>query len=244
VLVRLQKILSEAGISSRRGAEALIEEGKVRVNGAKVTKLGTKADPDKDTITVNGREIIAGEKKVYLMMNKPTGYVTTMKDPKGRAIVTDLLTDITERVYPVGRLDYDSSGLLIFTNDGEVANRLAHPKHEVIKTYRVKVRGYLTDEQLTRLKAANRKLGFRAPHEVRVEAAKKEKGLRKLTRNSWVVISIAEGKNRQIRRMLDSVGGTVLKLTRISYGKLSLKGLRPASYRHLTDSEVRYLKGI
>lgn len=245
MLTRLQKIIADAGISSRRAAEALITSGKVRVNGSVVTTLGTKADPEKDTITVNGRKITAAAEKVYLMMNKPTGYVTTMSDPEGRKVVTNLLKGVTdERVYPVGRLDFDTSGLLIFTNDGETANRLMHPRHEVKKTYKVKVRGELTADQLIRLKRENRDLGFRAPHEVRVVKEKKASTRRSLKKNSWLSIIISEGKNRQIKKMIESVGGTVLKLERIAYGKLGLSGLKVGAVRHLSKDEVKYLNNI
>ena len=245
MLVRLQKIIADAGIASRRAAEKLITAGKVTVNGETVTELGVKADPDKDTVAVDGKQIKVSGKKLYLMMNKPVGYVTTMKDPEGRPIVTDLLKGISERVYPVGRLDYTTSGLLLLTNDGELANRLMHPRHEVEKTYRVKVRGSLTDDQLGRLRRPNRELGFRAPKKVLPEREKKtDSPARGLVRNSWIVIIISEGKNRQIRRMIESVGGTVLKLERIRYGNLDRTGIKVGEFRHLTPREIHYLKTI
>jgi 23S rRNA pseudouridine2605 synthase len=246
VLIRLQKIISEAGISSRRGAEVLIAEGKVSVNGVTVTEPGTKADPEKDVIKVNGRTIKSKPEKIYIMMNKPAGYVTTMKDPEGRPIVTQLLKGVDERVYPVGRLDYDTTGLLLFTNDGETANRLTHPRHEVLKTYRVKIKGRLSEHQLEKIRRENKKLGFRAPREVRVEPASRPKGptARGLTKNSWIVITISEGKNRQIKRMCESVGGTALKLVRVSFGKLGLGGLKTGEFRRLTLKEEQYLKSL
>ncbi|MFC1854953.1 pseudouridine synthase [Thermodesulfobacteriota bacterium] len=244
MLLRLQKIIAQAGIASRRAAETLISSGKVSVNGVKMTELGTKADSEKDVITVNGQRINSPEKKIYIMMHKPTGYVTTMNDPEGRKIVTDILKDIKERLYPVGRLDFDTSGLLLFTNDGEVTNKLIHPRHEVMKTYRVKVRDHLTKEQLAKLRLENDELGFRAPRSVRVERAVKQRSARPLSKNSWIRITISEGKNRQVRKMIDSIGGTALKLTRISFGKLELDNLKVGEYRPLTEEEVKYLKSL
>ncbi len=236
MLIRLQKIISDAGITSRRAAEELITAGKVRVNKVVVTKLGAKADLEKDVITVNGRTIKPTQKKIYIMMHKPVGYVTTMKDPQGRAVVTDLLKGVRERVYPVGRLDYDSSGLLLFTNDGETANKLAHPRHKVSKRYKVKIKGKLTGVELRKLRSGDPKLGFFAPVEVYVDTA--------LPKNTWLVITIAQGKNRQVRRMCESVGHDVLKLIRESYGELTLGALKPGEFRHLTQHEMRYLKGV
>jgi 23S rRNA pseudouridine2605 synthase len=146
---RLQKILSQAGVASRREAERMITDGRVMVNGAPVTELGTKADPSRDNITVDGKPVTVEEKRVYILLNKPVGYMTTLKDPEGRPIVTDLLKGLGVRVYPVGRLDYNTEGLLLLTNDGAWANRLAHPRHEVDKEYLVRVRGTVSREQIT-----------------------------------------------------------------------------------------------
>jgi len=245
MLVRLQKLIADAGIASRRGAETLITSGKVTINGKKVTTLGTKADDRRDIITVNGHVIKKKTKNIYIIMNKPPGYVTTMKDPEGRPIVSDLLKGIEERLYPVGRLDYDTAGLLLFTNDGETANKLTHPKHEIQKTYRVKIRDAFTKEQLTKIRLENKKLGFRAPLEVLPEPKSNIKGsTRNLTRNSWLLITIAEGKNRQIKKMVESVGGTVLKLQRISLGELTIEGLNIGDFRPLTTAEEFYLKSL
>ncbi len=240
--IRLQKIIADAGLASRRAAEKLITFGKVRVNGKVVKELGSKADPEKDIITLSGKVIKPTKKKLYIMLYKPPGYVTTMKDPEGRPIVTDLLKGLNDRVYPVGRLDFDTQGLLLFTNDGETANKLTHPRHKVLKKYRVKVRGHLSKDQIAKLKLENKELGFRAPVDVYVEAL--PNAPKRPSKNSWIVITIAEGKNRQVRRMCDSVGATALKLTRVSFGNLTLKGLRPAEHRHLTAPEVEYLKGL
>lgn len=234
-LERIQKILSAAGVCSRREAEELIIEGRVKING-RVAELGDKADPEDDTIKVGGRliRVAAGVKKLYIVLNKPRGYVSTTNDPEGRQTVMDLLGDVGTRVYPVGRLDYDTEGLLVFTNDGEFANAMTHPSREVPKTYDVKVQGILTESELERLKRGVRlEDGMTAPAQLR------KKGL--VDKNSWVEITIHEGRNRQVRRMCEAVGHRVQKLKRIKFGPVDLKGTPLGSYRELTPSEVNGL---
>lgn len=229
----MQKILSAAGVCSRREAEAMILEGNVRVNGKTVTELGAKADPDKDVIKVGNRRIITGVDKVYLMLNKPSGYVSTLKDPQNRRTVIELLGK-SRRVYPVGRLDYDSEGLLLLTNDGEFANAVTHPSREIEKTYMAKVKGVMTDGEMSKLATGVRlEDGMTAPAKVRKH---------KLTdTNSWVEITIHEGRNRQVRRMCEAIGHPVLKLKRTKIGTVTLRGLPPGQYRELTPGEIRAL---
>lgn len=232
---RLQKILSAAGISSRRAAEEIIQEGRVRVNGKVVTELGAKADPDKDHIKVDGKLINPKQPKTYIMLNKPAGFVTTMSDPEGRPIVANLLKGVKVRVYPVGRLDYDTEGLLLLTNDGDFAHLVTHPKHELPKTYLVKVKGALEDRHVANLEqGVFLKDGKTAPARVRK--------LRKEESNSWVEITIHEGRKRQVRRMIDFTGHSVIKLKRTKVGNLNLGDLPMGAYRHLTLDEVRGLR--
>lgn len=233
---RLQKILSQAGVASRREAERLITAGRVTVNGEVVTELGSKADPAKDRITLDGKPVAVGGARYYVLLNKPVGYVTTLKDPEGRPIVTDLLKGVGARVFPVGRLDYNTEGLLLLTNDGEWANRLAHPRHEVDKEYLVRVRGRVTPEQLQRL-AAGIELddGPTAPARVRNQ--------RESDNNTWFSITIHEGRYRQVRRMCEAVGLTVVRLRRIRYGSLDLGELKLGEYRLLSTAEVVALAG-
>jgi 23S rRNA pseudouridine2605 synthase len=232
---RLQKILSKAGVASRREAESIISSGRVAVNGVTVTEMGVKADPDKDIIMLDGKPVAPVQTKVYIMLNKPAGYVTTMKDPEGRRIVTELLKDVKERVYPVGRLDYNTEGLLLLTNDGEWANNLAHPRHEVDKEYQVRIRGRISQEQIDRLAGGvDLDDGRTAPATVRV--------IRQSENNTWVSIVIHEGRYRQVRRMCEAVNLQVVRLKRSSYGFLDLGELRPGEYRRLTGNEVAGLK--
>ncbi|MEK7307010.1 MAG: pseudouridine synthase [Nitrospirota bacterium] len=234
---RLQKIIANAGIASRRRAEALIMAGRVTVNGAVITKLGTKADGEKDHIKVDGKLIHRKERDVYLILNKPKGYITTLDDPQGRPAVTDLLRGVKGRVYPVGRLDYNSEGLIFFTNDGNLAHRLTHPSRGVRKTYLVKVDGQLTDEEMTEIKnGVKLEDGLTAPASIRK--------IRRTDENSWVEMTIHEGRKRQIRRMFERIGHPVMKLKRIRMGSLELGDLPSGSYRFLTIDELRSLKRI
>jgi 23S rRNA pseudouridine2605 synthase len=235
MLERLQKIISAAGVTSRRAAEQLISEGRVRVNGKVVTELGTKADPSKDHIKVDGKLINPKQPPTYIMLNKPAGFVTTMSDPEGRPTVQDLLKGIKTRVYPVGRLDYNTEGLLLLTNDGDFAHLITHPKHEFPKTYLAKVKGVLEERQIEMLeKGMFLQDGKTAPAKV--------KKVRKEEMNSWVEITIYEGRKRQVRRMFDHVGRSVIKLKRIKTGSLSLGDLPEGRFRHLTTDEVNALR--
>jgi 23S rRNA pseudouridine2605 synthase len=235
--VRLQKILSQAGISSRRAAETMIRQGRISVNGRVVKELGTRADPNRDKIAIDGRPLHTAQTVVYLALNKPTGVVTTLSDPEGRPTVRDLLGRVRQRVFPVGRLDFHSAGLLLLTNDGELAQRLTHPRYGVRKTYRVKVKGKVTPEQIERLsKGVALRDGVSAPAQVRIVDAAERK--------TWLEITLAEGKNRQVRRMCEAVGLPVEKLSRIAFGPLKLRKLETGAVRPLTEGEVRKLRRI
>lgn len=228
---RIQKILSARGVASRRKAEEMIQSGRVSCNG-KICAIGDTADPDADVITVDGSALPAAEKPVYIMLHKPRGFVTTLSDEKGRKNAAQLI-DCGCRVYPVGRLDMDSEGLLLFTNDGEFANSLMHPKHEVNKTYRVIVRG-CTREALEKLRMPVTLDGYtiRKP-EVSFERGDAER--------ASVLVTIHEGRNRQVRRMCAMAGMTVERLIRISEGALLLGNLKKGCWRYLTDEEVHSL---
>ncbi|MGN7455841.1 pseudouridine synthase [Paenibacillus pasadenensis] len=233
---RLQKILAAAGVASRRKCEELIASGAVEVNGKVVRELGTKADPATDEITVKGKPI-ASEKKIYLMMNKPKGVITSASDPKGRKIVSDFLPGIKERVYPVGRLDYDTEGLLLLTNDGEFANLLTHPSHHVPKTYLATVKGVPHGSALERLqKGIKLEDGMTAPAEADYHDVDVDAGV------ATIAITIYEGRNRQVRRMFDAIGHPVARLKRIKFGHLVLENMQRGKFRHLTLSEIKELR--
>ncbi len=230
---RLQKILSSRGVSSRRGAEKMISAGLVTVNGVPAA-LGSSADPEKDTILVEGKPLPEEEKRVYLMLNKPRGYVTTLRDGKGRRNAASLVADCGCRVYPVGRLDMDSEGLLLFTSDGEFANHLMHPGREVEKEYEVWVRGYAPggEEKLARPIVLD---GYRIrPPKVRLLHGEGE--------NAKFSITIHEGRNRQIRRMCQAAGMEVTRLKRVREGSLRLESLPIGAWRNLTEREVHSLR--
>ena len=233
---RLQKVLANAGVASRRHCEELILQGKVQVNGQVVKELGTKVDPDTDKIKVNGK-LIHMERKIYVLLHKPTGYITSVSDPRGRPVVVDLLRGIKERVYPVGRLDYDTSGLLLLTNDGELAHMLAHPSYEMDKVYRAWVKGVPSREKISQL-ASGVKLedGMTAPGQARLlkAAPANDRALLELV--------IHEGRNRQVRRMCEAIGHPVIKLERTQVGFLTLEGLEPGQYRPLTTAEIERLR--
>jgi len=236
MLDRLQKIISAAGITSRRASESLILNGQVAVNGVVVTELGSKADPDKDIITVDGKALKISVQRLYILLNKPPGYITALKDGQGRPLVTDLLKDVPDRVYPVGRLDYNTEGLLLLTNDGEWANRLMHPRHEIEKEYHVRVRGKVIDQQLKRMaEGVELEDGKTAPAVVNLVKSGEQ--------NDWISVAIHEGRNRQVRRMCEAVSLSVVRLKRIRYGSLMLGTLRAGQFRYLTDTEVRELAG-
>lgn len=232
---RLQKILAQAGVASRRKCEELILQGKVEVNDEVVTTLGTKADPSVDVIKVNGKTIGA-EKKMYMLFNKPKGVITSASDPQGRKIVTDYLKGISERLYPVGRLDYDTEGLLILTNDGDFAHMLTHPKHHVPKTYIATVKGVPHGTELDKLKKGIMlEDGITSPAEVEYQDVDPE------GKFATISITITEGRNRQVRRMFDAINHPVTKLKRIAFGDLYLGNLKRGLSRPLTKEEVEGL---
>lgn len=231
---RLQKILSSRGVASRRAGEEMIKAGRVRVNGA-VAALGDSADSETDEILLDGKMLPSPQENVYMILNKPRGYVTTLSDEKGRQNVAELVADCGTRVYPVGRLDMDSEGLLLLTNDGEFANLLMHPKHEVNKTYEVWVKGY--HEGATVLLSRSIELdGYRIKKP-------NVKLIRENGSKAKYLVTIHEGRNRQIRRMCEAAGMTVTRLRRISEGKLKLGDLPLGKWRYLTAQEVAQLKG-
>jgi len=236
-LERLQKILAKAGIASRREAERMLMEGRVSVNGKVVETLGLKADPFKDHIRVDGKKLTHVEPKVILLLNKPRGYLSTVRDPKGRPTVLDLLKDVKWRIYPVGRLDFDAEGLLLLTNDGDLANLLSHPRFSIPKTYLVKVRGIPDEKKLTRLKRG-----------VMLEDGQAKAVscnlIRQREKNSWVRVVVTEGRNRLIKRMFSAIGHPVLKLKRIEYGPVRLGDLPFGQYRYLNSEEMEKLKRI
>ena len=234
--IRLQKHLSVSGIASRRKAEELIEAGRVKVNG-RVAKLGDKVDPIRDKVTVSGKRVVAVKEKVYIMLHKPRGYVTTLNDEMDRKCVAQLVEDVGVRVFPVGRLDRNSEGLLIMTNDGELANILTHPSSHVNKTYRVTVGGEVDDEMIDKLSSGIDLDGRKTlPCDVFVIERKPDRTV--------LGFIIHEGRNRQIRRMCEAVGLDVMRLKRECIGKLSIGTLKAGQYRKLTEKEVKYLKEL
>jgi len=235
---RLQKIIAAAGITSRRKAEQLISSGQVSVNGQLVTELGTKADPERDHIRVGGKLLRGAEHHVYLLLNKPKGFVTTASDPEGRPTIMDLLRDLKTRVYPVGRLDYASEGLLLLTNDGELANALTRAASHVPKTYLVKVSGQPSAEGLAKLRSG---VVLREPGKPRVKTAPAKIHLTRDAPNPWYEVTLIEGRNRQIRRMFEEIGHHVEKIKRVRYGPLELD-VPPGEYRRLKPEEVRQLQ--
>jgi 23S rRNA pseudouridine2605 synthase len=234
-LERLQKVLAHAGVESRRAAEALILAGRVSVNGSPVTVLGTKVDPERDLVAVDGRPIPRRVRKVYLLLNKPPGYITTFRDPQNRPTVMELVSGFP-RVYPVGRLDANSEGLIFLTNDGEFANTVAHPRHMLEKEYHVAVPGRVTERDLQALRDG-------VEIEGRMTAPARVSVLSSDGRITWLSMAIREGRNRQIRRMLHSLGYRVERLVRVRVGPIWLGSLPRGSYRHLTAAEIRGLKG-
>jgi pseudouridine synthase len=231
---RLQKVLSQAGIASRRAAETWIAEGRVTVNGRTVTEMGTRADPAADDIRVDGRRVKGAERTRYILLNKPAGYVTTRSDPQRRPTVVDLLNGVREYIYPVGRLDYETEGLLLLTNDGDLAAKLTHPRHGVERTYEARVAGVPDEDALTRLRHGIPLDGKRTmPAQVSLVSARG---------NAVVRMTITEGRNRQVRRMLEAVGHPVDKLRRVKIGPISDRLLKRGEWRELTAAEIRSLK--
>lgn len=236
-LERLQKVIAQSGVTSRRKAEVLIEEGKVTVNGEVVRTLGTKVKPS-DRIEVEGIPL-ENPDKVYILFHKPTRVITSVSDDKGRTVVTDFFPQLEERIFPVGRLDYETSGLLLLTNDGEFANHMTHPRYKVKKKYVAKLKGYLLREEVKQLeKGIMLEDGKTAPAIVKVKSQDREKN------STLVEITISEGRNRQVRRMFAHFGHEVVKLSRIEYGPLNLKGLNAGDARDLTPHEVKTLRNL
>ncbi|MCI1693040.1 pseudouridine synthase [Aneurinibacillus aneurinilyticus] len=235
---RLQKIMAQAGVASRRKCEELIVSGRVKVNGVTIQELGYKADAVRDEIEVDGKKI-ARENHVYFLLNKPTGYITSVTDPQGRKTVLDLMKGIEERIYPVGRLDYDTSGLLLLTNDGEFANRITHPRHELDKVYEATVRGRMEEDALIQLRQGIAlEDGMTAPAgAVRLRFNEKSK-------TTLIRLTIHEGRNRQVRRMCEAVGHPVRKLKRVRLAFLTLEGVPEGGYRPLTAEEVARLYAL
>jgi 23S rRNA pseudouridine2605 synthase len=232
---RLQKILSKAGITSRRKAEELILQGRVSVNGRVVSELGAKAVIGKDDICLDGKAIKLETEKVVVALFKPRNCVTTLDDPQGRPTVAELVRNISVRVYPVGRLDYDAEGLLLMTNDGDLAHRLQHPRYKVPKTYLVKIRGRPPEEALTQLQQGiSLEDGITAPAELHV--------LEEDNRATWLTLTLREGRNHQVKRMCAAVGCPVLKLRRTQIGPIDLGNLQPGRSRRLRAREVRALR--
>lgn len=234
---RLQKFMASCGVASRRSCERIIEEGRVKVNGSVVQELGIKIDVDLDEVLVDGNKIFIEEKKVYIMLNKPEGYLCTLKDERGRKTVLDLVK-VNERIFPIGRLDYDTSGLLIMTNDGEVYNKVIHPSKKIDKVYEATIKGQPFKEEIKRF-CNGIDIGnyITAPAKLKIIEGNEEK--------SKVEITIHEGKKRQIRRMCKAVKHPVITLKRLSIGKIALNtDLRKGRWRYLEDSEIEYLKNL
>jgi len=232
---RLQKILAGAGVASRRASERLIVDGRVRVNGKIVTELGTKADGRRDKIEVDGRRIVS-EKPAYYVLNKPRGVVSTLSDPEGRETIKDNLKGIPERVFPVGRLDYHTSGVLLLTNDGEMSEALLRPAKNVPKTYVVKLKGHLDIPELDRIRKGIELDDGYVTKPAEVFVLRQEKG------HTWVQLTLTEGKNRQIRRMGDAIGRRVMRLSRTIFAGIGIDGLRPGDYRPMRARELEKLK--
>lgn len=229
--VRLQKVLAQAGIASRRKAEELILEGRVTING-KIAEIGSKVDPRRDKIAVDGTAIGQHEKLVYIRLYKPTGYLTALSDNQGRPMVADLIKDIPERIYPVGRLDYNTEGVLLLTNDGVLAHALAHPSHQIPRTYHVKVRGNPSPTQFQKLLTgvALDDGVARALHAERIRTTQ--------AGHLWFELVMTEGRNREIRRMCEAIGHTVTRLLRVNFANIDVNDLIPGEYSHLTPEQV------
>lgn len=244
--IRLQKIIAQAGVASRREAERLIAQGRVSVNGQIITELGSKADPATDAVKVDGKLISHREAPIYLVLNKPRNVLTTMRDEEGkdRPTISDLLPAKRRRVFPVGRLDFDVEGVLILTNDGELANRLAHPRYGIPRIYEAKVKGTPGERAIRRLDRMARGVadGSGGTPDEKGEKARVRVLGRKADKNTWLRIELREGRHHQVKKMCDAVSHPVLKLVRRSFGGITAKGLRPAGLRPLTETEVNRLK--
>lgn len=235
--MRLQKYMALSGVASRRKSEEMIKNGEVKVNNITITELGTIVDPNKDKVTVNDKAIRLENKKVYIMLNKPVGYVSTLKDEKNRKIVTDLIEGVQERIYPIGRLDADTTGLLLLSNDGQLAYKLTHPSQKVPKKYIAIVEGTPNKSELEKLRNGIYIDGKRtAPANVKIS--------KNFTEDSILEIEIHEGRNRQVKKMCKAINHPVKKLKRISIGEIELGGLRLGNWRYLNEEELNYLKSL
>lgn len=232
--MRLQKFLAQSGIASRRKAEELIKNGRVFVNGERITAMGHKVS-NVDCVKVDGRIIHPSDKMIYIALNKPEGYVTTVKDQFSRKTVIDLVSGIKERIYPVGRLDYDTSGLILLTNDGEFAYRITHPKYEIKKTYLAKVAGNMTNKEINMFQQGLIIDGY-------LTSPSKLSVIKKNKKTSLLEITIHEGKNRQVRKMCEAIGHPVISLKRIAIGPIRLSDIAEGKWRYLTREEVEYFK--
>ena len=237
--MRINKYIASCGVASRRKAEELILNKKVKVNGRLIEELSFQVDEYKDTVEVDGVKISLNEETVYILLNKPEGYITTVKDQFDRPSVIDLLSDVKERVFPVGRLDYETSGLLLLTNDGDLTYKLTHPKHEVDKTYVARVKGKLTPDEIKMFKS-----GLKIEDYVTAPAKLKVIRYDEKTNVSLLEIKIHEGKNRQVRKMCKAINHPVLRLKRTAMGKIRIGECEIGKYRYLTEDEVKYLKSI
>lgn len=235
--MRLQKYIALCGVTSRRKAEDLIVSGKVKVNNQVITELGTAVDPNKDKVKVNDKLISLESTKVYIMLNKPVGFVTTLKDEKNRRVVTDLIEGVKERIYPVGRLDADTSGLLILTNDGDIAYKLTHPKYEIQKRYIAIVEGVPNKFELESFRNGL-KINGKLTAKASIKISKRYEG------ESILDIIIHEGRNRQVKKMCEAINHPVKKLKRIAIGELELRGLNLGNWRYLDEEEIEYLKQL
>ncbi len=230
--IRLQKFLASCGVASRRKSEDYIRDGRVRVDGTVVTKLGTRVVPGRHVVAVDGNVIRQETEHIYVLLNKPKGYVTTLSDPQGRPVVTSLITDINARLFPVGRLDLDTEGALLLTNDGDLAQKIQHPKFEVRKSYKATVSGFPTAQKIRKLESGIVVDGKKtAPARVRLKKRQKQ--------TSIFTITIHEGRKRQVRKMFAAIGHPVIYLQRISYGRLTLGDLPKGSYKRLKISEIK-----
>lgn len=235
--IRLQKYMALCGVASRRASEELIKNGQVQVNGRVVLEMGTVIDPDKDRVSVDGKTVKPEKKKVYIMLNKPVGIVSSLKDEKGRTVVTDLIEGVDERIYPVGRLDSDTSGLLLLTNDGELAFKLTHPSKRIFKKYIAIVEGLPNKSELERLRNGIKIDG-------RVTSKAKVKVLKNFGEDSILEIEIFEGRNRQVKKMCEAVNHPVKKLKRVAFGELQLGGLESGNWRFLNEEELGFIRSL
>lgn len=235
--MRLQKYMAKSGVASRRKSEKMIEEGLVKLNGKIVTEQGIEIDPDKDIVMVDNKTIRLEEHKIYIMLNKPLGYVTTMDDEKDRKIIIDLIDNVDERIYPIGRLDMDTSGLMLLTNDGKVTNKITHPRNEVVKKYIAIVNGTPNKLELTKFRKGLMIDGKRtSPATIKI--------MKNYETESILEIEINEGRNRQIRKMCEAINHPIKKLKRVSIGEIQLGGLPVGEWRHLDEEEMKYIKSL